>query len=459
MMCVLHYSLGLSPYRSGGLTTWSEDLMQKQIKNGIKVLLLYPAEIKLTSKKITIKNDGLHKGIEVFRLVNPLPVPLIYGIDSVKHYLDYDKSADFTDFFNANKIDAIHLHTLMGLPLEFFQQAKKMGIRLIYTAHDIFGIWPEPQLDAKDNKVDAIFNLGYIGNQQKLSYSTIVIIQSMAYKKFKNTKFIRFFKTTTRSAQKLKGIRHSDSVEKTVVCDLKNKQLYDQLRECYKKYINLIDLIHYNSTFIKDVFKAYNITNTSVVIPVYHSHLPIKPTSPNGAKGNTGKKEVKILYNGTREQHKGYYFLLNILDELRHEGVTNFLITTYGSGAPEKSYVKVLDSYSIDSLENVYAGIDVTVVPSLCYETFGMVVAESLSYTVPVILSRSVGAKSLITGHNYGYEFQSRDDLKKCLKNILLHPKIIAEQRKAILESKELTFDSDAVYVDILNLYSKEIQV
>ena len=88
-----------------------------------------------------------------------------------------------------------------------------------------------------------------------------------------------------------------------------------------------------------------------------------------------------------------------------------------------------------------------------------MVVAESLSYTVPVILSRSVGAKSLITGHNYGYEFQSRDDLKKCLKNILLHPKIIAEQRKAILESKELTFDSDAVYVDILNLYSKEIQV
>jgi glycosyltransferase involved in cell wall biosynthesis len=95
-------------------------------------------------------------------------------------------------------------------------------------------------------------------------------------------------------------------------------------------------------------------------------------------------------------------------------------------------------------------------VPSLYFETYGMVVAESLSFGVPVILSKNVGAKSLLDGHDFGYEFHSKGELKRQLESILLNPKIIAERKKAILAAKELVFDSSAVYTEVSKLYSKD---
>lgn len=454
-MSVLHYTLGLSPYRSGGLTAWSEDLMAMQLKDGIDVLLLYPAEIKILRKKIDIKKASIQKKLPVFRLINPLPIPLIYAIDSMKHYIDYNKSVDFTNFFTSNGIDTIHLHTLMGLPIEFLQQAKKSGIKLIYTAHDTFGIWPEPQQNINDTKGDSIFHRGYIGNQQRLSYSVIIIMQSPLYRIFRSTKAMSFVKTLS---SKIRGtLIKTHSPQKVSINDLQNRHQYEQMRGYYKKFFDLIDLIHYNSDFTKEIFETYSIFVPSVTLPVYHSYLPIRPIKPDATDDKVHNGKLRILYNGTREEYKGYNLLLEIFDELHSEGSYNFEVIMYGSGAPIRSYIKLVGSYSMSALKKVYTDIDVTIVPSLYCETFGMVVAESLSFDVPVILSKNVGAKSLISGRNYGYVFQARRDLKNYLKCILLNPNIIADQKKSILASNELIFDSGAVYVNVMKLYAKNV--
>ena len=44
-MNILHYTLGLPPYRSGGLTKYSLDLMLEQISEGHTLSLLYPSDL------------------------------------------------------------------------------------------------------------------------------------------------------------------------------------------------------------------------------------------------------------------------------------------------------------------------------------------------------------------------------------------------------------------------------
>ena len=53
-MNILHYSLGLPPYRSGGLPKYTEDLIKEQIVQGDKVGLLYPTGVDFCNKKIHI---------------------------------------------------------------------------------------------------------------------------------------------------------------------------------------------------------------------------------------------------------------------------------------------------------------------------------------------------------------------------------------------------------------------
>ncbi|PWX16366.1 hypothetical protein CYK66_07125 [Clostridium perfringens] len=60
-MNILHYSLGLPPYRSGGLTKYTIDLMEEQINQGENVSLLFPGKIKLVNSKVNIKKYKNYK--------------------------------------------------------------------------------------------------------------------------------------------------------------------------------------------------------------------------------------------------------------------------------------------------------------------------------------------------------------------------------------------------------------
>ena len=144
-MNILHYSLGIQPYRSGGLAIYTKDLLSAQKKRGHTVTLLYPGSINWRYPKTQIKADNPINGINVYELKNPLPVPLLHGI---KTPVDFSNSknidtADFIYFLDTVSPDIIHIHTLMGLPLEFIDTAKQKNIKLVFTTHDYFGLCPK----------------------------------------------------------------------------------------------------------------------------------------------------------------------------------------------------------------------------------------------------------------------------------------------------------------------------
>lgn len=146
-MRIIHYIIGVPPLASGGLTKYAIDLMEEEKRQGHEVMALYPsANLFPWNKRIRFDKRNSYKDIPQYRIKGAMPVPLMYGINNPKDYIrplsDVGRET-IRHFFEAVKPDVMHVHTLMGLPIELLQEAKSQGIRIVYTSHDYFGLCPK----------------------------------------------------------------------------------------------------------------------------------------------------------------------------------------------------------------------------------------------------------------------------------------------------------------------------
>ena len=132
--------------RSGGMTRYAVDLMQEQIKLGLKVVALYPSMNLIPFyKKVRFAFQKTCKGIDCYALKGAFPIPLLYGIKNPVDYISHLSNSEehIKSFLQQVNPDVIHVHTLMGLPVEILEIAKIMGIKIVFTSHDYFGLCPK----------------------------------------------------------------------------------------------------------------------------------------------------------------------------------------------------------------------------------------------------------------------------------------------------------------------------
>ena len=72
-MRILHLSLGLPPFRTGGLNRYCADLIRQQV-DGNDVALLYPGEFSFFSHTKIVKQRD--RRLSLYKIINPLPLPL-----------------------------------------------------------------------------------------------------------------------------------------------------------------------------------------------------------------------------------------------------------------------------------------------------------------------------------------------------------------------------------------------
>lgn len=116
-MNILHYSLGFPPFRRGGMTQYCLDLMIEQAKVGHQVGLLWPGRLyDLTPKskvnqkqKYKLQNDLYCTSYE---LLNPLPIPLMDGIQNPAMYLVKKEKKVYTEFFQKHTFQVFHIHMI-----------------------------------------------------------------------------------------------------------------------------------------------------------------------------------------------------------------------------------------------------------------------------------------------------------------------------------------------------------
>lgn len=153
-MIILHYTLGLAPQRSGGLTKYANDLIKEQQKEHL-VYLLYPSGWNFWSRNIRFGESVQPQDVNTIKLHNTLPIPLLFGVKTPCDFINSRviSQEELESLYNRVKPDVFHVHTLMGLPKELLVFFKQKGVKLIYTSHDYFGICSKVNLINQDGEL------------------------------------------------------------------------------------------------------------------------------------------------------------------------------------------------------------------------------------------------------------------------------------------------------------------
>lgn len=433
-MKILHISLGLPPYRTGGLTKYSLDLMKVQVRKHDDVYLLYPGRHGLFSSAVDIAYNGKRYGIRVYEILNPLPVPLISGIAEPARFYKSTGTGCFQKFLNEVKPDIIHIHTIMGIHSEFFEAARENGIKMVFTTHDYFGLCPKANLldFNRDFCSDTLHGAKCaICNRGGYSIKKIWMMQSGPYRLIKCSRLFSLVKFLDaklrdrraaafgRSYGKARKTAGTLTGQVTAACaDANSPQAceYVKLREYYFKIYRMIDGFHFNSAVSREVYGQF-LHARGKVISI--THADIKDNRIKRSYRNT--EDLNIVYIGSDNPMKGFPMLKECLGRLLKEGVDRWHLTSYGCGRDESTaHYTFFQRYQYGDLKEIFGSAHVIVIPSIWKETFGFIGLEALSFGVPIVLSENVGFKDLLENGVTGLFYNgSGQELYKVMKSII----------------------------------------
>lgn len=412
-MKILHYFLGFPPYRTGGLTKFAFDLMQSQAKTGHEVSALWPGRMPLVFKKMWIRQGNAVGGVANYELINPMPVPLDEGIQDIATYTASRDADVFIRFLKEIRPEAIHIHTLMGLPREFLEVARTLGIRTVFTSHDYFGLCPKVIFYRHGEVCDDDHHCADCVecNRQALSLKKIALMQSPLYRKLKDSLVFK----KLRSIHRLKFAQEQASPNaNSVQGDLKRlAAAYSRLRSYYVQMLSLMDVFHFNSSETESIYRKYLQPKSSKVISITHKDIADNRILALKKEKN---ENLRLTYLGPAKSFKGFFVMKKALDELWQSGIRNFELHLFCPVENSASYMHVENRrFQYSELKQIFANTDVLLVPSVWHETFGFTVLEALSYGVPVVVSDHVGAKDLVGNNGIVVKAGSVDELKSAI--------------------------------------------
>lgn len=427
-MKILVYGLGVPPFRRGGLVKYSVDLSEQLAEDGNKVTFLYPGKMSfLDSPKCRFsKKEKTNYQFECVELINPLPVSLTFGNSvDVSEFYAYRRKDEIRKFISKVNPDVVHIHTIMGLPIQFLEVLEEKNIRTVYTTHDYYGLCPKMLSNSsleelQSSKCDYDCMMCKVGP----SIPKIKIMQSHFYQRFKTSNIFEYLRKRQRENYKIED-KDYHFTKKQVI------ERY-RLRKYYLNLFNKISVFHFNSSIAENVFRQYLPNVKGKTIP-----LVIK-----GLKKETRSSKIeriaKVGFLGGVDRKKGFFLLKEVLSELKSEGI-QFEVLCAGSNADdsffEENYVKNLGIISSADIEKFYKQIDILIVPSICHETFGLVVIEATTRGIPVLCSNTVGAKDLIPSN---YVFKDKKELAYKLKEFIMS---VNTRNKAIDDFRNIDYD------------------
>lgn len=393
-MNILHVIISNPQKHQGGMNRYCFDLMEAEQKLGHSCFAIFPGSLSFVLHKPKIIN--IKNGLFVFNRC--LPVSITYGIDSPKRYMRKYKTCYFINWFKEYKINIIHVHSIQGFPIEFFLAAKTLGIKMVFTTHDYFPMCFKCSLFCYDESLCDSINLKkcvLCSKHASLSPLTQFIRQSSL---FDSNFFVKIKKFLVSPSKKVKDRMHSvpktsDSSHQISDKDIANFKL---LNEYYKRIFDLFDVVCFNSPLTKKEYLSHGfIPNKSFIIPVTEKGL-----KENNFLCRKNIKELHFSYFGGNNCAKGFGVLLDAIRILYSKEPRGWSVALYGGTFGHTTTLPpnttAYHYFEKDEEQSVWLNTDVVIVPSIWFETFGLVVVEALSRGKPVIVSSNVGSAYLV---------------------------------------------------------------
>jgi len=235
---------------------------------------------------------------------------------------------------------------------------------------------------------------------------------------------------------------------------MKVEACWSRLHKYYEKYI---DLYIAPSNFVKSALvDAFHWDEKQIIVLPHF-------LSPNIRVENNKKTEnISFAYVGRLSPEKG----IDKLVEYWCDNEINYDLNIYGDGPLRGKIQKYIDDNDIENvclhgrieqnkLQQVLKNNLAAIVPSIVYETFGLVAIEAFASTVPVIVNDLGPLPELVRKSGGGEIFNWRDDesLELALNKIKE-----TDYSKSISKYIQNNHSTDQYYSDIMKIYSAVCQ-
>lgn len=228
-----------------------------------------------------------------------------------------------------------------------------------------------------------------------------------------------------------------------------------------------VDLFVAPSPSIAAEFQRLGINASKIRISDY-GFVPVLRSPPNGSHGNHGPRgPLRIGYIGTLVWHKGVHVLV---DAVRGLPPAAYELKIFGNPAVFPEYtadlraraaglpVRFMGTFGRERTAEMYAQIDVLVVPSLWLENSPLVIHEAFMAGVPVVGARAGGIADLVDEGRTGllYDPSSRAELEAALGRLIENRERVdelAERARTLPRVKSIAEDArgwEDAYTDVL---------
>ncbi|HAT03866.1 MAG TPA: hypothetical protein DCS29_03795 [Candidatus Magasanikbacteria bacterium] len=381
------------PYARGGAEQVVKRTVDGLLKQGNDVVLI-------TS---TPDDEGVEEQVHL-KIYRIRPRNIFFYTQAHKHDIASRFLWHIIDMFNVfvsretkriltwEKPDIVHTHNLMGLSFLIPQTIRALGIRHVHTVHDV----------------------------QLVEPSGIIL-------------------KTRENSWRYTGFP---------------TKLYTWIM---KKLLGSPEVVISPSQFLLDFYKARGFFRNSAKT-LLRNPLTLDFKEEKGERVST--ETFNFLYLGQVEDHKGIFLLgeafEKISDAVLHivgDGSRLENLKEYTKGNKHVVYHGRVDR---EKLPELFSMMDVTVVPSLCYENSPTVIFESLYFGVPVLASRIEGIAELIEEGENGFTFEAGD------VSSLIHKLSWCVEHKKEIDSMRIkiptTSRSEGEYIEkLITLYSKSV--
>lgn len=370
----------------------------------------------------------VHQGLPVIELVNNWVCASFE--DTYRSPIISDRIAHV---LKATQPDVIHVHNLLNLSFDLPAMAHARGIPVVATLHDYALVCPT----------------GGQRIHRAEQYVCHVIDTERCVRCFRESPLhahISFGKLA--AATRAPGLMHraavalrcrfpgfTSQVARAMPTVTTTKRKVDERLAAARRVFDEVDLFVAPSPSIAEEFQRLGVEAEKIRISDYG----VVPLLRNVRNGNDGtRRPLRIGYVGTLVWHKGVHVLL---DAVRGLPSNAYELKIFGNPDVFPDYsadlragaaglpVRFMGAFDRAQIAEVYAQIDVLVVPSLWLENSPLVIHEAFMAGVPVVGARIGGIADLLDDGRTGllYDPASPSELQAALGGLIENPKRLNE--------------------------------
>ena len=362
----------------------------------------------------------VHKGLPVVELVNNQVCASFE--DTYRSPVISDRLAHV---LHAVQPDVIHIHNLLNLSFDLPAMAHARGIPVVATLHDYALVCPTggQRIHRAEQYVCHVIDTGRCVRcfresplHAHIAFGKLATVSRRPGPMHRAAVAMRrrFPGLTTQVARAMPAVTTT-------------KREIDQRLAAARRVFNEVDLFVAPSPSIAEEFKRLGVEAAKVRVSDY-GFVPLRRNARNG-NGET-RPPLRIGYVGTLVWHKGVHVLLDAVRalpsnayELKIFGNPD-VFPDYASELREAAGglpVQFMGAFDHERIAEVYAQIDVLVVPSLWLENSPLVIHEAFMAGVPVVGARIGGIADLVDDGRTGllYDPTSSSELRAALGGLI----------------------------------------